>query len=101
MMSQVASLFQYYQKWVFEEKKLLEHSENSTKINISTIFKFCFLALRTKQKRFECIFFSKYANMKQKASTLNTSACNIGFAVKLVAQGNWFRRRTGFAGKLV
>ena len=29
MMSQTASLFQYYQKWVFEEGKLSEHSENS------------------------------------------------------------------------
>ena len=52
MMSQTASLFQYYQKWVFEEEKLSEHSENSQntliKANSSTnfilfyfIFPFC------------------------------------------------------------
>ena len=42
MMSQTASLFQYYQKWVFEEEKLSEHSENSQntliKANSSTNF---------------------------------------------------------------
>ena len=49
MMSQVASWFKYYQKWVFEEKKLSQHSENSQntsiKINYSTTFKISFLPL--------------------------------------------------------
>ena len=55
MMSQVASLCQYYQKRVFEEKELSEHSENSQntsiKTNSSTNFNFFFFffALRTKQ----------------------------------------------------
>ena len=48
-MSQVASLFKYYQKWVFEEKKLSEYSENpqntSIKTNYSTTFKISFLPL--------------------------------------------------------
>ena len=52
MMSQVASLFQYYQKRVFEEKELSEHSENSQntsiKTNSSTTLKI-FFALRAKQ----------------------------------------------------
>ena len=47
MMSQTASLFQYYQKWVFEEEKLSEHSENSQntliKANSSTNFILFFL----------------------------------------------------------
>ena len=41
--------------------------------------------------------------MKQMTSTLKTlktSSSNIGFAGELVSQGNWFRRGTGFAGKL-
>ena len=49
MMSQVASLLQYYQKRVFEEKELSEHSENSQntsiKTNSSTNFTFFFLLL--------------------------------------------------------
>ena len=52
MMSQVASLFQYYQKRVFEEKELSEHSENSQntsiKTNSSTNFTFFLLLEQNK-----------------------------------------------------
>ena len=54
MMSQTASLFQYYQKWVFEEEKLSEHSENSQntliKANSSTNFILFFLPLEQNKR---------------------------------------------------
>ena len=66
MMSQVASLFQYYQKRVFEEKELSEHSENSQntsiKTNSSTISKFLF-ALRMKQNSGKDVSVTYFRNM--------------------------------------
>ena len=67
MMSQVASLFQYYQKRVFEEKELSEHSENSQntsiKTNSSTNFTFFFFALRTKQNSTKDVNLTYFQNM--------------------------------------
>ena len=67
MMSQTASLFQYYQKWVFEEEKLSEHSENSQntliKANSSTNFILFFFALRTKQKSSKDVSVTYFQNM--------------------------------------
>ena len=66
MMSQVASLFQYYQKRVFEEKELSEHSENSQntsiKTNSSTTSKFLF-ALRMKQNSSKDVSVTYFRNM--------------------------------------
>ena len=70
MMSQTASLFQYYQKWVFEEEKLSEHSENSQntliKANSSTNFIYLFIylfALRTKQNISKDVSVTYFENM--------------------------------------
>ena len=66
MMSQVTSLFQYYQKRVFEEKELSEHSENSQntsiKTNSSTTSKFLF-ALRMKQNSSKDVSVTYFRNM--------------------------------------
>ena len=55
MMSQVESLFQYYQKRDLEEKELSEHSENSQNNSIktksSTNFNFFFLFLLLEQNK--------------------------------------------------
>ena len=51
-MSQVANLFQYYQKWVFEEKKNSQKTPIKTSESITFIFYlfiYFFFALRTKQ----------------------------------------------------
>ena len=70
MMSQTASLFQYYQKRVFEEEKLSEHSEDPQntliKANSSTnfiLFYFIVFALRTKQNSSKDVSVTYFQNM--------------------------------------
>ena len=71
MISQVANLFQYYQKWVFEEKNFL----------------------RTLQE--------KPINLSLDGFAGSRFCREIGFAGRPVSQGDWFRRETGVGGKPV
>ena len=48
MMSQLVNLFQFYQKWVFEGKKLPQNTSKKL-IDLSPFSFFFFFALRTKQ----------------------------------------------------
>ena len=42
MMSQVANLYQYYQKWVFQEKKNFLRTLQSKPMNLSLLFIYLF-----------------------------------------------------------
>ena len=75
MMSQTASLFQYDQKWVFEEETLRIFRKFSEHFIYQFYFISFFFALRTKQnssKDVSVTYFQKYANMRQMTSTLKT-----------------------------
>ena len=67
MMWRVASLFQYYQKRVFEENELWEDLENSQntsiKANSCTNFNYFFLALRAKENSSKDVSLTYFHNM--------------------------------------
>ena len=70
MMSQTASLLQYYQKRVFKEEKLSEHSEHShnilIKANSSTnfiLFYYIVFTLRAKQNSCKDASVTYFQNM--------------------------------------
>ena len=96
MMSQTASLFQYYQKWVFEEEKLSEHSENSQntliKANSSTnfILFYFFIALWTKQNSSKDVSVTHFQNMLIWNKWLLHHRLKELLHLILVWQGNWF-----------
>ena len=96
MMSQTASLFQYYQKWVFEEEKLSEHSENSQntliKANSSTnfILFYFFIALWTKQNSSKDVSVTHFQNMLIWNKWLLHHRLKELLHPILVWQGNWF-----------
>ena len=101
MMSQTASLFQYYQKWVFEEEKLSEHSENSQntliKANSSTNFiLFNFLLPFEQNKIVAVVSVTHFQNMLIWNKWLLHQKLKELLHPILVSQGNWFRRDYNF-----